>query len=1298
MRLIFWVTAFAVLSISCAKNSTAKTKPKRQLENIRTPQNLQYSLVLPHSRVAHFRSLSSSRRISNVQSRGGKLPPYAVQMEPVVQYSQKDPLYDPNHDHTENTGVNRNEIYAQPKILNVHDQDSEGSFGPPYGALPTAPLYSEDVHPHYIDAPEPIIEIIIKESNESLPAPPPAPIQKKKKEPVQVFYVKYSKDPHSKDKVVYEKPIPAITPPSNDEDDHHEEYVTVTPEPLYIPAQTTTLRAIIKPESEIYHSNSNVKITFGNNNHHYDNRREENSQHEDREETAPRPAIALPNQRLSEVPSERSVSPRPQYSDHDTKHINHPSSQTFQFGQQAQNRIQFQQPFISHEPQLPRQGPSLAPFRGQVPRQNPFGPSPSLSPRPSFPSVSPSPSNHFANVAPTIPGPVGPVFPTFARPSNQPPFHPRPSNAPPFGTRQHFPPRTSFHSGPQRPFHQTPQPQPYFDEAKYLQENYHTITTDQVDPPKIQLTPNRPTQHFNQGPKPSANPSQVHFSDHQSRPQQLIPFSQQLPQQRPAQVFDSNKPSFTVSPSRSPFFNLKPSPPHIEDNRTPFQRQPSPTHQHASFHFGSQSISRPLNQQTQENIHNQHSFSGINSPSPSPSPSPLPSGHNQFLPQPSSPPLFNFHSQSSSIGNQPSFQQHGSITERPQNQQNHFQLTSNAEHQHNINQFVPNGGELVAAIPKYEQHITVNGANSDSDYKGLNILSQPTPTPQDAVHQQQQVTQDQSQYLDAEQQQVRLQLAQNVRKQQEEIQRLQNQLQYAQQQHNQQQHQHQQQQQQQQQQNQQQQQQIQQQQQQIQQQQQQQKQQQQEQQQKQHQQQQQQQQQYQQHQQQQQQQQQNTQYDQNYNQYQYQQSISNPQYVQERTRQQPTYVSSTASPAYYQSTARTVEIRPTTQKYVSSTVNTVSSAPETKDENKKRPAIELPDEVPDDLRQQLLSSGILDNADISVLDYDKVGETPLESLPPDQLANFFSAGGGQQIASSEHRPIVVKQNGDIIESRIDENADDDDDQDIAASENIASYVAPAPAQKQGVEMKVVHFDPKTPEGQKIASDYVKEDATQIDPVALNDKKYNRYLPLKVSGNQFPLPDVLKGRKITSVVVLAPVQTEALNGEHPRAERAATDNLRGIKFVAGDSLHNLLRKPTKDNFEKWLNTEKKTASDEQSVILLVTGSEEPSEEREIFMYDVASGTVSKLSGELSNAFVEAAENNSLSKDFEKLAIEGEGTPENFNKEHTDDAVSEGSEHVPLFVDLSGVSVDNDNNGVLISSGYSKTKRGRAIRRH
>ncbi|XP_013196688.2 bromodomain-containing protein 4 [Amyelois transitella] len=1261
MRLILWVTALAVLSLTHAKNSTAKTKPKRQLENIRTPQNLQYSLVLPHSRVTHFRSLTSSRRIAHVPNNGGKLPPYAVQMEPVVQYSQKDPLYDPNLDNLDDAGVNKNEIYAQPKILNVHDNSGEGTYGPPYGSLPTAPLYSQEPsHPHYYEAPEPIIEIIIKESNETLPAPPPTPAPKKKKEPVHVFYVKYSKDPHSKDKVIYEKPIPAITPPTNHEDDHHhDDYVTVTPEPIYAPTQTTTLRAIIKPESEVYHSDSSVKITFGNEGRHYSDRHDSNA--EGHEETAPRPAIAFPNPSSSHPPLQRSASPKPQHHESPTRPVaNHPKQQSYKpVSQHAQSRIQFQpQQYIPNEQQLPRQGPSIAPFKlqQQVNRQNPFGPSSSLSPHPNphppFSNASPGPIAHFGNNAPTI---AGPAFSTsFPRPNNPPPTFLQRPNSPSFAPRPHLngPSRPSFHTGPQRPFYQ-PQSKPFFDEPKYLQENYHTITTDQVDPPKEQVVPNRQPQNFNFHSRPSPSPPPSHFQEQHSRPQ-FIPLNQQLPQQRPPQHFVDSQQSFPVNPSRPPFFNLKPSPPKVEDSRPQFQQQQQQhqAHPQFGFHQGPQILPHPTPQLP---LQHQPSFSS------SPSPSPIP--QHQFLPQPSSPPLFNYHAQPSPTPAHHQFHQQVSPSERPQahqtispserpsfgNQQSNFQDQANLQHQQNVGQFVPQGGEFVPSISKYEQHITVNG-NEPPNYSGLSGPTQPTPTASQPVQQYHQLQQkEQQQFYDSEQEQVRQQLAENVKKQQEEIHRLQTQLLIAQQQ---QQHQNQQQQQQ--------------------------------------------------LQQQRQQQQQQSQYEQNYREAQNQQyaqqtiQITSPksQYVQERSRPQSNYVTSTPSPAYYQSTSRTVEIKPTTQKYSSSTINSISSTPEPQKEEKKKkkPQIELPDEVPDDLRQQLLSSGILDNADISVLDYDKVGETPLESLPPDQLANFFSAGGGQQIASTELKPVVVTPNGDQITSRIDE--DIDDDQDIAASENVPTYVAPPQSQKQAVEMKVVHFDPKTAEGQNIAKVYVKEDATQVEPVALNDKKYNRYLPLKVSGNQFPLPDILKGRKITSVVVLAPVETADLSKDHTRSERATSNSLKGIRFVAGDSLQDLLKRPTTENFQKWLDVEKKTATDLQSVILLVTGNEEDTGDREIYMYDISSGNINKLNGELSTAFVEAAENNSLSKDIEKLAIEGNGVPERFDK---DDVTADGSENVPFLVDLSGLSLDQDSNQVSISSGYSKTKHGRSLRR-
>lgn len=81
------------------------------------------------------------------------------------------------------------------------------NYGPSYSIQPSHYVggYQQQ---QYVDTPEPIIEIIIKDSNETLP--PREPIkyhpQKKKKEQVQVFYVKYNKD--EKKGLVIDDPIP----------------------------------------------------------------------------------------------------------------------------------------------------------------------------------------------------------------------------------------------------------------------------------------------------------------------------------------------------------------------------------------------------------------------------------------------------------------------------------------------------------------------------------------------------------------------------------------------------------------------------------------------------------------------------------------------------------------------------------------------------------------------------------------------------------------------------------------------------------------------------------------------------------------------------------------------------------------------------------------------------------------------------------------------------------------------------------------------------------------------------------
>lgn len=152
---------------------------------------------------------------------------------------------------------------------------------------------------YYPKEPEPIIEIIIKESNESLPTPaplPPPPTIKPTQGPVEVFYVNYQKKKNyggQGDRVVYDPPIPALLPVEDHEEVKPDNYnqaplvseenvEEATPSPR---EPSTTLRTVIHPESEMYNSgNSGILVTFGSeslppNNHkkRSESRQEENN-------------------------------------------------------------------------------------------------------------------------------------------------------------------------------------------------------------------------------------------------------------------------------------------------------------------------------------------------------------------------------------------------------------------------------------------------------------------------------------------------------------------------------------------------------------------------------------------------------------------------------------------------------------------------------------------------------------------------------------------------------------------------------------------------------------------------------------------------------------------------------------------------------------------------------------------------------------------------------------------------------------------------------------------------------------
>lgn len=67
------------------------------------------------------------------------------------------------------------------------------------------------------------------------------------------------------DDIIYEPPVPALTPPTNNADlENHTPLHTIaytTPAPLP-PRPSTTLRTIIRPDSEIYHGKAIAEGNF----------------------------------------------------------------------------------------------------------------------------------------------------------------------------------------------------------------------------------------------------------------------------------------------------------------------------------------------------------------------------------------------------------------------------------------------------------------------------------------------------------------------------------------------------------------------------------------------------------------------------------------------------------------------------------------------------------------------------------------------------------------------------------------------------------------------------------------------------------------------------------------------------------------------------------------------------------------------------------------------------------------------------------------------------------------------------
>ncbi|XP_025832147.1 mediator of RNA polymerase II transcription subunit 15-like [Agrilus planipennis] len=1217
-----WITKLALiccLATALSTSSEIKTKKKTSTE-LRGKRNLEYSIAHPNPVYGYRteRRISSGHRTNYfpahkhyITFRRGRPapspPPYAVQMEPLVHYSQRDPLYDAG-----NLPISPGNDLAS-DYQHIHPQ----TYGHP---PPPPPKIIEK--PIYIKEPEPIIEIIIKESNVTLP-PPPAPVivtpAPKRKEPVHVFYVKYKKNPngYGKDSIIYEKPIPAISPPVEDEEPQQEE---PPQEPIYAPPVTpppqtpsTTLRAIIKPESD-YSGNKHIHVRFEKpSNNQY--KRTSTSDDDSKEESAPEPVISQPQSRKFIFPP-----PPPQ----------------------GRSPSSFPPKIISRPPPQ---------FRPESQRFAPPPPPPSFRPFNQPPSFKPPPF-------PASQFPPLPNRPNFHPPSLSLDRPPAPSSQQQLPSHQHVPFR--------QPVAYKPFDNYVPSDTINLQPSTSFTPPQQQRPSNFEQNPNLPPQSFSN--------FLTHFPEQQHLPQVQKHHIFHTPQQQVPQKQYSQLPEQQQIPQLQKQLQFNPQ----QQHQSPEQPKPflDSSHQpQAQAFVGSfgenankeqftqhqqftqqQSIPQQGFQQQFRNDHNQN----------------LPF-HNQLprLPQhqllPSSQRLNNFNS----IPTQPQHQQ-----------QQHPQ-------QHQEENVLPPGGELIPSVSKYEQHITLPSETKEQQTNYQLNSQQHQPQQQQHQLQQQHQHQLQQQQQHQLQQQHQHQLQQQQQQQPHQSQQNQ-QRQQQQQQHHQQQIQ----------------------------------------------------QQYftqvnpsdrtlgQQQQYQQYPQQLNTKNTQQQNQYNIEIkpseergnsiSIANSNYLQ-KNQQQQQQQSVTTAPHRFSSVYSTTTGR-TTYQSTTTAPTTTTKNPE-KEEKAKKNILELPDEVPDDLRQQLLSSGILENAQISVLDYDKVGDIPLSALPPEQLSQFFGAGGKEAIsAGSEPVPSIIRKNGEPLD-------------DLATPDQEPEGSDPAEVKVIAPEVKVVQYEKDSVDEKKIGETYIKEGASQVEAVQLDSEKYTRYLPIKVNGAQFPIPDVpeLKGKNITSVVVLAPVEYTGNKGR-PVREIISTERL-----LAGQALKELIKNPTTENFQKWLEIENTTAVDKQSVVLLVTKPEEAKEEdeKEIFMYDLNTKTVSKLSGELSSAFVEAAEANT-SDNLEAIAPSNivetrvpypdidrrdlvAFTDEDFQydlsdassqlvesripiidpmeEKDEDEYEVEASEQLEQFVDISGLKVrpedlaaaasDNLENQVIVSSGYSKT---------
>lgn len=716
-----------------------------------------------------------------------------------------------------------------------------------------------------------------------------------------MFYVKYHKD--EKKGLVIHEPVAALSPSGHeqhDEEEIHDEPIIVTPIPNIV-NKATTLRTIIRPDSEQYESSSGVHVTFNHPHNHHSKSDNHLHHDEDKVESAIKPVIQLPQSRIGPLP----VVPLPKEK---RAPQNPPPAQI------TQGRVVNSPPQHHHHQQQQQQQ------NFHLPPQPLVQPLPHQRPHHEF-----NPQNNFVSHQGLLPNQL-----TLPSQDQSKPFHPNQ----PFN--HHFHQQQQQQQFAQQQQHQFRPPQPVSIPISHQQnqfgqpqgiplhqhQQFNQPPRGPPPPSAAQLTQQQTHLKPPQKPPVSANFNQnqrpFNYHAHQNQVQQQVRFpvqqqqQQQLPQQslqRPQQIAPPRQQSSNSFPQQLPPLSRPP----IQFNASPQFPAPQhsqqfPPHQGPPLNFKPEhKIPQPIPQQPPQQQQLHHHVQSLHQ-------------HNQFAAQQNA--LHHQQQQQQQQHHHNIFQ--GGLVEqaapnlagsRPQfiqqqQPQQTFQSQEDAHfHQQQHNFIQSNFGtdvQVSSSVPSFEQHIT--------ETVNPPVFFRPQAVDMDKLHhhdknigplagnighlsvaqQQQTINTPETQHRFAINQQQQAQHGGVSNHFSQVFPQIDNK----------------------------------------------------------------------------------------------QKHFSAPSFADLNGRNNNNFISESRAPPPITPTATPATTA--TIKKVKTTTTTTKQPPSTT--KKPQAYFDLPDEVPDELRKQLEESGVLENAHISILDYDKIGDTSLQDLPPEHLANFFSAG------------------------------------------------------------------------------------------------------------------------------------------------------------------------------------------------------------------------------------------------------------------------------------------------------------------